>query len=48
MQKKKKSKKNQNAFKYGCKHVSRRCESYMMYLKCDTLHQIFMIVCGCN
>ena len=28
-----KSKKNQNAFKYGCKHVSRRCESYMMYLK---------------
>ena len=25
-----KSKKNQNAFKYGCKHVSRRYESYMM------------------
>ena len=42
-----KIKKNQNAFKYGCKHVSRRCKSYMMYLKGDGLHQTVMIVCGC-
>ena len=42
-----KSKKNQNTFKYSCKHVSRRCDSYMMYLKGDSLHQIVMIVCGC-
>ena len=42
-----KSKKNQNAFKYGCKHVSRRCGSYMMYLKCVGPHQTIMIVCGC-
>ena len=28
-----KNEKNQNAFKYGCKHVFRRCGSYMMYLK---------------
>ena len=42
------SKKNQNAFKYGCKRVSRRCESYMMYLKGDGPHQTVMIVCGCN
>ena len=41
-----KSKKNQNAFKYGCKHVYRRCESYMMYLKGDGPHQTIMIVCG--
>ena len=43
-----KRKKNQNYFKYGCKHVSRRCETYRMYLKGDSLHQIVMIVCGCN
>ena len=42
-----KIKKNQNAFKYGCKHVSRRCKSYMMYLKGDGSHQTVMIVCGC-
>ena len=42
--KKIKSKKNQNAFKYGCKHVSRRCGSYMMYLEGDNLHQAVMIV----
>ena len=42
-----KSKKNQNAFKNGCKRVSRRCGSYMMYLKCDSPHQAVMIVCEC-
>ena len=47
MQRKFKSKKNQNAFKYDCKHVSRRCGSYMMYLKCDSPHQAVMIVCEC-
>ena len=31
-----KSKKNQNAFKYDCKHVFRRYESYKMYLKGDS------------
>ena len=31
-----KSKKNQNAFKYDCKRVSRRYESYKMYLKGDS------------
>ena len=47
MQKKKKSKKNQNAFKYGCKRVSRRCGSYRMYLEGDSPHQVVMIVCEC-
>ena len=40
-----KSKKNQNAFKYGCKSVSRRCESYRMYLEGDSPHEVVMIVC---
>ena len=40
-----KSKKNQNAFKYGCKHVSRRYGSYKMYLEGDSPHQAVMIVC---
>ena len=43
-----KNKKNQNAFIYGCKHISRRCGSYMMYLKGDGPHQTFIIVCGCS
>ena len=43
-----KSKKNQNAFKYGCKHVSRRCGSYKMYLEGDSSHQTVMIVCELN
>ena len=43
-----KSKKNQNAFKYGGKRVSRRCESYMMYLKGDSPHQVVIIVCELN
>ena len=42
-----KNKKNQNTFKYGCKRVSRRCESYMMYLKGVGPYQTVMIVCGC-
>ena len=42
-----KSKKNQNAFKYGCKHVSTRCGSYTMYLKSNGPHQTVMIVCEC-
>ena len=37
--------KESNAFKYGCKRVSRRCESYRMYLKSDSPHQAVMIVC---
>ena len=43
----KKNKKNQNAFKYDYKCVSRRCESYRMYLKSDSPHQAVMIVCEC-
>ena len=49
--KKNKIKKNQNAFKKkknGCKLVSRRCESYIMYLGGDSPHQAVMIVSGCN
>ena len=43
-----KSKKNQNAFKYGCKRVSRRCESYRIYLEGDSPHQAVMILCELN
>ena len=43
-----KSKKNQNAFKYGWKHVSRRCESYMMYLEGDSPYQAIMIMYKLN
>ena len=39
-----KSKKNQNAFKYGFKRVFRRCGSYMIYLEDDSPHQIVMIM----
>ena len=39
---------NQNAFKYGCKHVSRRCESYWVYFKDDSPHQVVMIMCELN
>ena len=42
-----KSKKNQNAFKNGCKRVCRRCGSYMMYLKGDSSHQTIIIVSEC-
>ena len=37
--------KNQNAFTYGCKRVSKRCGSYMMYFKGDGPHQMIIIVC---
>ena len=40
-----KSKKNQNAFKYGCKRVSRRYKSYRMYLESDSPYQAVMIMC---
>ena len=39
--------KKSNAFKYGYKHVSRRCESYRMYLKDDSPHQAVMIMWEC-
>ena len=39
--------KESKCFQYGCKCVSRRCESYMMYLEGDSLHQTVMIVCEC-
>ena len=48
MQRKIKSKISQNAFKYGCKRVSRRCGSYRMYLKGDSSYQVVMIVCEWN
>ena len=40
--------KESNAFKYGCKRVSRRCESYRMYLESDSPYQAVMIVCELN
>ena len=46
--KKNKSEKHQNAFKYGCKCVSKRCVSYKMYLKGDSPHHAVMIVCELN
>ena len=46
--KKNQNQKDQNAFKYGCKSVSRRCESYRMYLEGDSPHQAVMIVCELN
>ena len=45
--KKIKSKKNQNAFRYGWKRISRRCGSYRMYFEGDSPHQAVMIVCEC-
>ena len=41
------SKKIQNAFKYGCKCVS-RCGSYRMYLEGYSPHQVVMILCELN
>ena len=43
--KKNKSKKNQNALYMIASVSSRRCESYKMYLECDSPHQVVMIVC---
>ena len=48
LKRKNKSEKNQNAFKYGYKRVSRRCESYRMYLESDSLYQAVMIMCELN
>ena len=48
MQRITKEKKNQNAFKYGCKHFSRRCGSYRMYLEGDSRYQAVMILCELN
>ena len=45
---KNKSKKNQNAFKYGCKCVSKRYGSYRMYLEGDSPNQAVTIVCELN
>ena len=36
--------KDQNSFSNGCKCVSRKCVSYMMYLKGDNPHQTVMIM----
>ena len=46
--KNKKAKRIKIAFKYGCKRASRKCKSYSMYLKGDSLHQPVMIVCKLN
>ena len=43
--KKNKSKKNQNALYMIASVSSRRCGSYRMYLKSDSLHQAAMIMC---
>ena len=40
--------KDQIALKKGCKHVSRRCGSYIIYLEGDSPHQAVMIVSGCS
>ena len=45
MQRKIKSKKNQNALNMIASVSSRRCESYRIYLEGDSPHQIVMIVC---
>ena len=45
--KKIKRKKNQNAFKYGCKCDFRRCGSYRMYLEGGSPHQEIMIMYEC-
>ena len=45
MCKENKSKKNQNALNMIASMSSRRCGSYKMYLKGDSLHQIVMILC---
>ena len=45
MQRKIKSKKNQNALYMIASMYSRRCGSYRMYLEDDSPHQTIMIVC---
>ena len=43
--KEKKKQKDQNALYMIASMYSRRCGSYRMYLKDDSLHQVVMIVC---
>ena len=45
MQRKIKSKKNQNALNMITSMSSRRCGSYRMYLEGDSPHQTIMIMC---
>ena len=45
---KKKIKKNQNALNMIASMSSRRCGSYRMYFKGDSLHHAVMIVCELN
>ena len=45
MQKKKKKQKESNALYMITSVYSRRCGSYKIYLKGDSLHQTVMIVC---
>ena len=45
MQRKIKSKKIKVLFKMIANVYSKRCESYRMYLECDSLYQTVMIVC---
>ena len=45
MQKRTKSKKNQNTLYMIASVYSRRCGSYRIYLEGDSLHQTIMIVC---
>ena len=40
-----KKQKDQNALYMIASVYSRRCESYRMYLECDSPHQTVMIVC---
>ena len=44
-EKKNKSKKNQNTLYMIGSVSSRRCETYRMYLECDSPHQAVMIMC---
>ena len=43
--KKNKKQKESNALYMIVRVYSQRCESYRMYLKCDSPHQTIMIVC---
>ena len=44
-EKKNKSKKNKNALYMIASVSSRKCETYRMYLECDSSHQAIMIMC---
>ena len=45
MQRKLKAKRLKNDLNMIASVFSRRCESYKMYLKCDSPHKAVMIVC---